>query len=173
MVIALRKVTALRKGTVEPAPAWVVVVTWLLAIIGLGISTYLTIVHFDTAIQITCVNKAGFNCAKVTTSGESYFLGIPVAVLGLFQYVAMVGLCSPWAWRSPRREIHLARLAFAVVGMGFVLWLFSAEALIIKAFCLWCSGVHVVTFIMLICVIRTVPAMLGWTEPAEDAGAAA
>jgi uncharacterized membrane protein len=173
MVIALRKVGALRKGTVEPAPSWVVVVTWLLAIIGLGISTYLTIVHFDTGIQIACSDKGGINCLKVTTSGESYFLGIPVAVLGLFQYVAMVGLCSPWAWRSPRREIHLARLAFAVVGMGFVLWLFSAEALIIKAFCLWCSGVHVVTFIMLICVIRTVPAMLGWTEPAEDAEASA
>lgn len=172
-MIALRKVSALRKGTVTPAPSWVIVVTWLLSFIGLGISVYLTIVHFDTSVQLVCADKSGFNCLKVTTSGESYFLGLPVAVLGLFQYVVMVGLCSPWAWRSARREIHLARLAFAVVGMGFVLWLFSAEALIIKAFCLWCSGVHIVTFIMLICVMRTVPAMLGWTEPAEDSGDAA
>jgi uncharacterized membrane protein len=173
MVIALRKVSALRKGTVTPAPSWVIVVTWVLAAIGLGISSYLTIAHFDTAVTLVCTNNGGFNCLKVTTSAQSYFLGVPVAVLGLFQYVVMVGLCSPWAWRSARREVHLARLAFAVVGMGFVLWLFSAEALIIKAFCLWCSVVHVVTFLMLICVMRTVPAMLGWTEPAEDSGAAA
>ncbi|HUD69657.1 MAG TPA: vitamin K epoxide reductase family protein [Acidimicrobiales bacterium] len=173
MAIALRKLGALREGTVETAPSWVIVVTWVLSFVGLGIATYLTIVHFDTAVTITCVAHSGFNCVKVTTSGESYFLHIPVAVLGLLQYVAMVGLCSPWAWRSSRREIHLARLAFAVVGMGFVLWLFSAEALIIKAFCLWCSGVHVVTFLIFICVIRTVPAMLGWTEPAEDSRAAA
>ena len=166
-MIALRKVGALRRGTVSPAPQWAVVVTWLLAFIGLGISIYLTIVHFDTAVTIVCTKGGPFNCEKVTTSGESYFLHIPVAILGLFQYVVMVGLCSPWAWHSTRREIHLARLAFAVVGMGFVLWLFSAETLIIKAFCLWCSGVHIVTFVMFICVMRTVPAMLGWTEPAE------
>ncbi len=171
-MFVLRKLGALREGTVAPAPTWVVAVTWVLATVGLGISTYLTIVHFDTTLQLVCSDNGAINCTKVTTSSESYFLGIPVAVLGLFQYVAMVALCSPWAWRSTRREIHLARLAFAVVGMGFVLWLFSAEALIIKAFCLWCSGVHVVTFVMFVCVIRTVPAMLGWTQPAEDSEAA-
>jgi uncharacterized membrane protein len=172
-VIALRKVDALRKGLVSPAPSWAIGVTWALATVGLGISIYLTIVHFDTSIRLACSETGAINCTRVTTSGESYFLGIPVAVLGLFQYVAMVGLCSPWAWRSARREVHLARLAFAVVGMGFVLWLFSAEALIIKAFCLWCSGVHIVTFALFLCVMRTVPAMLGWTRPAEDTEAAA
>jgi uncharacterized membrane protein len=173
MVIAFRKLGSLREGPVTPAPSWAIVVTWLLAIVGLGISVYLTIVHFDTHLRLACSDTGAINCTKVTTSGESYFLGIPVAVLGLIQYVAMVGLCSPWAWRSARREIHLARLAFAAVGMVFVLWLFSAEALIIKAFCLWCSGVHVVTFVMFVCVIRTVPAMLGWTQPSDDGAAAA
>jgi uncharacterized membrane protein len=172
MVLTLRKVGALRQGPVAAPPRWVIPVTWLIAFVALGISIYLTIVHFDTTIKLVCSDKGGINCAKVTTSGESYFFGIPVAVLGLVQYLAMVALCSPWAWRSQRRDVHLARLGFAVVGMAFVLWLFSAEALIIKAFCLWCSGVHVLTFVMLICVARTVPGMLGWTEPLEDARAA-
>lgn len=169
-MIALRKIGSLPQGSVAPAPKWVVVVTWALAFVGLGISTYLTIVHFDTTIKLVCSDKGAINCTKVTTSAESYFLGIPVAVLGLCQYLAMLVLCSPWAWCSSRREVHLARLGLAVVGMAFVLWLFSAEALIIRAFCLWCSGVHVVTFVMLICVIRTVPAMLGWTGAPEDPG---
>lgn len=145
------------------ASAWVPWVTFGLALIGIGISTYLTITHFDPQ-ALVCSGHGYVNCAKVTTSAQSRFLGIPVAFLGLFQYVAMAGLCSPWAWRTSRREVHVARLAFATVGMGFVLWLLGAELLIIKSLCLWCTGVHVVTFALFICVVSTVPAMLGWTE---------
>lgn len=140
------------------------VTTFPLALVGLGISTYLTVVHFVGTQILACSATGLFNCDAVTTSAESRFLGIPVAVLGLAQYVVMTGLCSPWAWRSSRREVHLARLAFAVVGMGFVLWLISAELLIIHNVCEWCSGVHLVTFALFVCVVRAVPPMLGWTE---------
>jgi uncharacterized membrane protein len=139
-------------------------VTFPLALVGLGISTYLTIAHFQPT-SLTCPALVGhFNCLKVTTSEWSRFLGIPVAVLGLFQYVVMTGLCTPWAWRSTKRLVHLARLVFATAGMGFVLWLFSAEVLLIKAFCEWCSGVHIVTLVLFVCIVRTVPAMVGWAE---------
>jgi len=134
-----------------------------LALVGVGISTYLTITHFDPQ-ALVCHAGGIVNCAKVTTSWPSRFLGIPVAFLGLFQYVVMTALCTPRAWRSARREVHLARLVFAVVGMGFVLWLISAEFLIIGSICLWCTGVHIVTFALFICVVSTVPTMLGWNE---------
>ena len=64
----------------------------------------------------------------------------------------MTGLCTPWAWRSKRREVHLARLAFAAVGMGFVLWLIAAELLIIGSICECCTGVHIITFALFICI---------------------
>jgi uncharacterized membrane protein len=147
---------------VGAAPRWVQWVTLPLAVLGLGLAVYLTITHLHPG-ALVC-NHGAFNCSRVTTSGESRFLGIPVAYLGLAQYVAMIALCTPWAWRSPRREVHLARLVLASVGMAFVLWLVTAEALIIKAFCEYCSGVHVVTFALFICVVATVPTMLGWTE---------
>lgn len=135
-----------------------------LALIGLGISIYLTIEHFTGTTSLYCTNGV-FNCQKVTTSAESEFLGlVPVAVLGLFQYLVMTALCTPWAWRSANRLVHLARLAFAVVGMGFVLWLLCAEFLLIHAVCEWCSGVHLVTFILFVCIVRTVPTMVGWAE---------
>jgi uncharacterized membrane protein len=76
----------------------------------------------------------------------------------------MVGLCSPWAWRAADRRIHLARLALAVLGIGFVLYLVAAELLIIKAICLWCTSVHVITFAQLLVVLSTVPTMLGWGQ---------
>jgi len=145
------------------APTWVVWTTLPLAVVGLAAATYLTITHFD-AHALVC-SKGIFNCAAVTTSAESKFLGvIPVAFLGLFQYVCMTALCTPWAWRSQRREVHLARLAFAAVGMAFVLWLLVAELLIIKAICEYCTIVHVVTFGLFVCVVSTAPSMLGWNE---------
>jgi uncharacterized membrane protein len=158
-----RTLAALRTPTEVKAPVAVVISTQLLALVGLGIAIYLTYVHFTGTQALVCSNTGGVNCIKVTTSGESRFLGMPVAVLGLFQYLVMAGLCSPWAWRSRRREVHLARLVFSVVGMAFVIWLIAAEALIIKAICEWCTGVHIVTFILFILIVRTVPEMLGWT----------
>ncbi len=142
---------------VGSAPAWAPWVTWPLAFVGLGISTYLTITHFDTAIPIACSDKGIVNCALVTSSPQSYIFGIPVAVLGLVQYVAMAVLCSPWMWRSTRYWVAVARPALAVVGMGFVLWLVAAELLIIDHICLWCTGVHVVTFLLLVALAQASP----------------
>jgi uncharacterized membrane protein len=155
--------TSTTKGTVEPAPGWVLWVTLPLSVLGVAIATYLTITHFDPKV-LHCSAGSVFNCAAVTTSAQSRFLGIPVAFLGLFQYVVMTGLCTPWAWRSKRREVHLARLAFAAVGMGFVLWLIAAELLIIGSICEYCTAVHIITFALFICMITTIPGMLGWTE---------
>lgn len=152
----------LRTPTVGSASTAMVVATQTLAIIGLGIASYLTYVHFTGLKSLTC-NTSIFNCNEVTTSGESRFFGIPVAVLGLCQYAVMTGLCTPWAWRTRVRVVHLARLVLAVVGMGFVLWLLAAEILIIHSFCEWCSGVHLVTFILFVCIVRTVPPMLSST----------
>ena len=67
------------------------------------------------------------NCGKVTTSPQSVVFGIPVAVLGLAFYVSLVAIMSPYAWRSARREIALARMLSLVVGIGFVLYLVYAE----------------------------------------------
>jgi uncharacterized membrane protein len=76
--------------------------------------------------------------------------GIPVAVLGLAFYVFAVAVMSPWAWRSQwrRREIALIRLASVVVGIGFVIYLLYAELFIIGSICLYCTSVHVLTFIL-------------------------
>ena len=96
---------------------------------------------------------------------------MPVAVLGLGYWVVMTALNSPWAWRSADRRIHVARLTLSVLGIGFVLYLLSAELLIIGAICIYCTGVHIVTFAQLVLVMATVPAMLGWGR-APTAGAA-
>jgi uncharacterized membrane protein len=148
----------------DGVPRWVVVTTFVLAFLGLGLSIYLAFEHFTSSTTLACSNTPGIDCAKVTTSKYSYFLGIPVSVLGLCQYVAMVALCSPQGWRARRREVHVVRLVLAAAGMAFVLWLITAEVLFINAICLWCTGVHLVTFALFILVVLWVPRLLGWTE---------
>ena len=128
-------------------PRWLQLTTFILALAGLGVSTYLTIAHFTESTLAGCSEKAGLvNCTKVTTSAQSYVFGIPVAVLGLAFFLFMVAIMSPWAWRSARREVHLIRIASLAAGIGLVLYLLYAELFIIGSICLYCTSVHVITF---------------------------
>ena len=153
--------------------------TWLISLYGLGASIYLTIAHYDTHVQLVCSDKGVINCAEVTTSSQSMVFGVlPVAVLGLAFYVFMVAINSPWAWRLQRpvageqlsawsgnltTAIMWARLISVVVGMGFVLYLIYAEVIQIGAICLWCTSVHVATFLIFALIVFD--SSFNWGKP--------
>ena len=133
-------------AAVAGLPRWAVPSSLGLALAGLGVSIYLTVEHFTAPGTAACLIGDTNACATVTTSAQSKFLGIPVALLGLLYFVAMVALCLPqvWALRDPR--IWKARIAAAGLGVVFVLWLIFAEIFIIESICTWCSVVHLITF---------------------------
>jgi len=131
-----------------PAPRWPAVTGILLSLMGLGVATYLTIQHFDQKIVLACPTSGLINCEKVTQSSYSYIAGIPVAVLGLAFFVVMLILQLPVMWRSTDRRIRLARLAWAVAGVGTALWLVYAELFEIDNICLWCTSVHILSLIL-------------------------
>jgi len=138
-------------GAAPAGPAvWLQIATFVLALAGLGVSIYLTIAHFTESALLGCAESGAVNCTKVTTSPQSYVFGIPVAVLGLAFYVFAVAAMSPWAWRTARREVHLLRMVSLVAGIGFVLYLIYAELFIIGAICLYCTSVHVITFVLFV-----------------------
>jgi uncharacterized membrane protein len=134
-------------------PWWLPVTCLVLAVIGIGVATYLTIAHFDEHVQLACSDKGTINCARVTTSPESHFLGIPVALLGLLYFVGIPVLLLPAAWRSASPVIRMGRLGSASVGMVFVLWLIYAELIRIHNICLYCTAVHVITFLLFALVL--------------------
>ena len=132
-------------------PAWLRWTTFVLALAGLGVSIYLTYAHYTESALAGCTETTGVvNCGKVTTSAESVVFGIPVAVLGLAFYVFVVAIMSPWAWRARRREVGLLRLASLVAGIGFVMYLLYAELFDIGSICLYCTSVHVITFVLFV-----------------------
>jgi uncharacterized membrane protein len=144
-----------------PTLRWQPILTLLLSLVGLGVAIYLTITHFDTHITLSCPAGGGLiNCTKVTSSKQSYLFGIPVAVLGLAFFLPMIALSLPRAWRSADRRIHLARLALSVTGVAMILYLIIAELFIIKSICLWCTSVHVITFILFVIIVTATPIVL-------------
>jgi uncharacterized membrane protein len=153
---------------VAEAARWRSAVALLLSIGGLGVSTYLTVAHYSHT-PLACSDTGIVNCEKVTTSAQSVFLGVPVALWGLIFFVAMVAVNLPVAWRSTDRRVHLLRLAMTIVGMCFVLYLVSAELLIIKNICLWCTSVHAITFVLFVLMVTTIPQMLGSARSAAGA----
>jgi uncharacterized membrane protein len=130
------------------APRWLWLTTLVLAIAGLGVSVYLTIAHYNSSVSLACPATSTINCEKVTTSPESIIFGIPVAVYGLAFYVFLVAAMTPWAWRAKWPAVRWARLGSLVVGMVFVLYLVYTELFTLDAICLWCTSVHVITFIL-------------------------
>lgn len=141
----------------NPAPARrgrLPLVTTLLTLFGLAVAVYLTIAHYTTPSVLACADSGFVNCARVTTSPQSRFLGVPVAVLGVLFFVVLLPLVSAPAWRSSRRAVHVARLALVGGAMAFVLWLVTAELLILGSICIWCTCVHVTTFVLFILVVR-------------------
>jgi uncharacterized membrane protein len=145
---------------------WQPTASFLLSIVGLAGSIYLTVIHFDSRLALVCPDLG--SCNRILTSNMSHFLGIPVPLLGLAYFAPMTLLCLPQAWRSLDRRIHLARLGLSILGIGMIIYLFIEELFIIRALCTWCSIVHLVGFLLFVIIVTTSPVVL-----ATDFGPAA
>ncbi|HWX87563.1 MAG TPA: vitamin K epoxide reductase family protein, partial [Solirubrobacteraceae bacterium] len=108
------------------------IVMIVLAVIGLGIASYLTYVHY-AGLKPACT--AGESCTKVQTSVYSKLAGVPVALMGLIGYIAILAsLLAPEGERS-----RLGTMAFTLVGFGFSAYLTYRELFSIHAICEWCA----------------------------------
>ena len=140
------------RGVAAPSswtpPGWASASATLLSMGGLGVSAYLTIAHYNAGIALTCPDTGAINCEKVTTSPQSVTFGVPVAVLGLAFFAAMLLLNLPGAWRHPHNRLRLTRLGLAVSGVGFAVYLVYTELFTLHAICLWCTGAHVLAFLV-------------------------
>lgn len=120
----------------------------VLAAIGLGVACYLTYVHY-AGIKPACT--AGESCTKVQTSVYSKLAGVPVALMGLIGYVAILA-----SLLAPENETsRFATLVFTLAGFGFSAYLTYRELFSIHAVCEWCaSSAGIMTILMLLSVWR-------------------
>ena len=120
---------------------------------GLGVAGYLTYEHYTGSTNLVCSDKGIVNCLAVTTSAYSKVAGVPVAVLGLFFFAVMVVLQLPAMWMRTDRLIRRVRVAWSAVGLATVLYLLFTELFRIDAICLWCTAVHVLTFVVFVATV--------------------
>jgi uncharacterized membrane protein len=140
----------------------------VLVVIGLGIASYLTYVHY-AGIKPACT--AGESCTKVQTSVYSKLAGVPVALIGLLGYIAILG-----SLLAPEGEAtRLATMAFTLIGFGFSAYLTYRELFSIHAVCEWCAtSAGIMTLLMSRCgasCAATRPRR--WSPPPRQAGSRA
>jgi uncharacterized membrane protein len=104
-----------------------------LALLGLAISAYLTWVHY-AGIEPVCTGIS--DCERVQSSDYAELVGIPVAVLGLAGYSAI--LASLWT----RVELTALLAYLAVAFSAYLTW---AELFKIDAICQWCAASALIT----------------------------
>jgi len=104
----------------------------ILCLLGIGDAGYLTYVHYSGTKPL-CTFGGG--CETVQTSRWATLDGVPIAILGLIGYIAI--LLS----LAIRHELaRAAAFGIAVVGFGFSVYLTYRELFTIKAICQWCVG---------------------------------
>ncbi len=103
----------------------------LLAVAGLAIAVYLTLVHYEGESPVCLAGGEG--CSKVQDSPYAELAGIPVPVIGLGGYLALLAAAATRG--DPGR---LAGIFVAMVGFGFSLYLTYLELWVIDAICQWC-----------------------------------
>ena len=131
----------------------------LLALVGIGISIYLTIIHYEH-IPPVCSNTGLVDCARVLSSEYSVVPGtsIPITVPGLGWCLVSAGLAvlglrlviQPY-W------LRLAQLLWSLAAIAAVLYLVYAELVRLHTICLWCTILHVIIVIMFLITLVRLP----------------
>jgi uncharacterized membrane protein len=115
----------------------------VVALAGVGVAGYLTYVHYDESALICTTG----GCEQVQQSEYAELAGIPVALLGLLAWVAVLVLV---AWDSPLARALTAGVA--LVAAAFAVYLVVLQLFVIDAICVWCM-VNDVVLIPLLAVL--------------------
>jgi len=141
---------ATRAAVTAPA-ATLRAATALVALAGLAIAAYLTVVHYAGGEPVCAV---AHGCATVQQSEYAELAGIPVALLGLGGYAAILASLARdgEAWRT-------ATAFLALAGFAFSAWLTYVEIARIEAICSWCVASAVcMTLLAVLAVARVLSA---------------
>ena len=156
-----------RAGRIQSTPAarlWLAVP--ILSVLGLGVAAYLAYVETQAASAVC--GPVG-DCNAVQSSSYARVLGVPIGLIGVAGYVAILAV---WAWA--RRSASALPVVLLVLmtgfGVAFSIYLTYLELFVIRAVCMWCvTSAVVMTLLLLVSVWLAVGAA---TQPRPRAAMA-
>lgn len=135
--------------------------SWLLpvaALVGLAVAGYLA--HVETTASEAVCGVVG-DCNTVQQSPYARIFGIPIGLIGVAGYVAIL-LVWFYGQVGSRRLADAALLLMALFGVVFSIYLTFLEPFVIGATCLWC-----LTSAALMALILWLAAPAGWRALAD------
>ena len=127
----------------------------ILTVIGLLVSIYMTIYKI-TSNDSMCIGSG--DCKTVNASRYAEVYGIPVAVLGIAGYSAILAVLL--LERNPgffQTNGSMILFTLTLAGFLFTVWLVFVEVALIKAYCPFCITSQIaMTLIFILTVIRVI-----------------
>jgi uncharacterized membrane protein len=117
-----------------------------LSLAGVGVSIYLTAVHY-AGFAPACPVNGIVNCEAVLTSPYAVIAGtsVPTSAAGI-AWFAISGVL----WLRPYGRIQLA---WSAIGLATVLYLVFVEIVRLGAICLWCTAAHVLVLALVLIAV--------------------
>lgn len=134
----------------------------VIAVLALGgglVSSVSLYHHYGTSATSYCDIGENFNCDIVNRSTFSQIAGIPVALIGIIGYLAVLTLATLY---RDQAGIPAVLAIGSLAGLGFALYLTYVEGFVLATWCVLClsslaliSGIAVLSWVLWICARRT------------------
>lgn len=127
-------------------PNWILVLFLVFGFVGFADSTYLTVKHYS-GTPLECSIFHG--CEQVTTSPYANLGGIPLSLLGMIYYAAIVVLTVAYL---DSRQIGFFLFTARATVIGFIAsaWFVYLQLYVIQAICPYCMLSAVVSTLLFV-----------------------
>jgi len=107
----------------------------ILAVLGMAVSSVSLDHHFRKSKTTYCDFGQSFNCDIVNRSEYSTVAGVPVALIGIMGYAALLAFATFYREKAETPGILVVG---SVGGLGFALYLTYIEKYVLFAWCILC-----------------------------------
>ena len=107
----------------------------ILAVLGIAVSSVSLAHHFRKSKTSFCDFGESFNCDIVNRSEYSTIAGVPVALIGILGYLALLAFAT---FYRDKAETPGILVVGSLGGLGFALYLTYIEKYVLFAWCILC-----------------------------------
>lgn len=132
----------------------------LLSLVGIGVSIYLTYIHYmvtggDGSFSSFCNVNASVNCDAVAASEWSILFGIPVALWGMLFYIVFAELSFLKIIARNFLNITIYLFWMSVLSLLYSIFLFYISKFVLETWCILCAVLWITNLLFFILTLKT------------------